>query len=112
MPILQSPRLRASVYRAHPCDEARDFVRQHAKGLETLLTPSLGPVAEDLVRDLAAAVRSRDAENAANALAEVRDKLDSMIGDPSVAAPSPHFDSALAWYVARLHDLANKCLGG
>jgi hypothetical protein len=37
---------------------------------------------------------------------ETRDLLDGMIGDPAYAADSPFQDTALAWFCARLHELA------
>ncbi len=93
---------------ADPAGELRDFVRRHGDGLARLLTPALGPVAHEIVRELAALAQGADPEACARRLLEIRDMLDDMIGRPEVTSDSPVFDTALRWHIARVTDLAAR----
>jgi hypothetical protein len=86
--------------------DAIAFLDHHGPELERLLSAALGPVAEDLVGDLAAAVRKCDLDTARIQIDTMIDTLDGMMGEPALSAESPSFDTALGWYLTRLYDLA------
>ena len=108
MPASVSP-LALPATPADPVGDLRDFVRRHGEGLAKLLTPALGPVAREIVRDLDDLAHGADPEACARKLLEVRDMLDDMLGRPEVTTDSPVFDTALRWHIGRLTDLAAGC---
>ena len=108
MPASASP-LPLPAAPADPSGDLRDFVRRHGEGLAKLLTPALGPVAREIVRDLDDLAHGADPEACARKLLEVRDMLDDMLGRPEVTTDSPVFDTALRWHIGRLTDLAAGC---